>query len=143
MVNFGASADDTVVVGMYTSRSDAEVAKARLADYGIDALIVADNTHLSFQLTEGVRLRVFEDEAEEAREILAQTSESSGQSSSANLTGLEEDATVEGVSNGVDRVGEDNLTLASGSWIEATAWTYVAAFLLMVAIILTGLLVAL
>jgi hypothetical protein len=90
-----------------------------------------------------VRLRVFEDEAEEAREILAQTSESSGQSSSANLTGLEEDATVEGVSNGVDRVGEDNLTLASGSWIEATAWTYVAAFLLMVAIILTGLLVAL
>ena len=36
-----------------------------------------------------------------------------------------------------------NLAFGSGGFVQATAWTYVAAFLLMVAIILTGLLIGL
>ncbi|MFB6230717.1 MAG: hypothetical protein ABEL04_06120 [Salinibacter sp.] len=35
----------------------------------------------------------------------------------------------------------ENLTFGSGEFVQATAWTYVAAFLLMVAIILTSLLI--
>jgi len=141
MMESRTSTDETVVVGVYTNRPDAEVAKAWLAEHGIYALIVADNTHSSFQFTEGVRLRVFEQEAEHAQEILSQASESPRDPASSNVTALEEGAAMEGVGDGDEHVDEENLTMASGSWVGATAWTYVAAFVLMVAIILTGLLV--
>ncbi|MCS3678333.1 hypothetical protein GGP72_002264 [Salinibacter ruber] len=38
---------------------------------------------------------------------------------------------------------QGELTFGSGGLVQATAWAYVAAFLFMVAIILTGLLVGL
>lgn len=37
----------------------------------------------------------------------------------------------------------EKLTFGSGGFVQATAWTYVATFLFMVSIILTGLLIRL
>jgi hypothetical protein len=127
------SADETTVLGTYSNRSDAEVAKARLADREIDAVIVADDVHPPFQLTEGVELRVLEGEAERARQVLS--AETAG--------AVEGETSMETPSGSAQKGGARGLTFGRNGFVQATAWTYVAAFLLMVAIILTGLLVGL
>ena len=64
------SAEETTILATYSNRQDAEVAKARLAEREIDALIVADDVHPPFQLTEGVELRVLEGVADRAQRVL-------------------------------------------------------------------------
>ncbi|MCS3669200.1 2-phospho-L-lactate transferase/gluconeogenesis factor (CofD/UPF0052 family) [Salinibacter ruber] len=126
------SAEETPILATYSNRQDAEVAKARLADREIDAFIVADDVHPPFQLTEGVELRVLEVEADRARHVLEEKTEVSPDSV----------ISTEMPSESVQEE-QSELTFGSGGLVQATAWTYVAAFLLMVAIILTGLLVGL
>jgi hypothetical protein len=111
-----ASTDATVVVATYTSRPDAEMDKARLAEQGIDALIQADDVHSSLQYTEGVKLRVFESRADEAREVL---------------------------SEGASEPSGEEVTKAQSGWPQVTAGAFLAAFLLMVAVIVIGLLAGL
>jgi len=127
------SAEKTAVLATYSNRQDAEVAKARLAEHEIEAPIVADDVHPPFQLTEGVELRVLEGMADRARRILA-----------------EEASVPVGEEIGAERPSEfaqpeqrASLTFGGGGLVQATVWTYVAAFLLMVAIILAGLLISL
>jgi hypothetical protein len=110
------STDATVVVATYTSRPDAEMDKARLAEEGIDALIQADDVHSSLQYTEGVKLRVFESRAEEAREVLS-----------------------EGASDPAD----EEVSESESGWPQVTAGVFLAAFLLMVAVIVIGLMAGL
>ena len=62
--------EETAILATYSNRQDAKVAKARLAERGIDALIVADDVHPPFQLTDGVELRVLEGVADRARRVL-------------------------------------------------------------------------
>jgi 2-phospho-L-lactate transferase/gluconeogenesis factor (CofD/UPF0052 family) len=126
------SAEETPILATYSNRQDAEVAKARLADREIDAFIVADDVHPPFQLTEGVELRVLEVEADRARHVLEEKTEVSPDSV----------ISTEMPSESVQEE-QSELTFGSGGLVQATAWTYVAAFLLMVAIILPGLLVGL
>jgi hypothetical protein len=126
------SAEETPILATYSNRQDAEVAKARLADREIDAFIVADDVHPPFQLTEGVELHVLVGEADRARHVLEEKTEvSPGQ-------GISTEMPSESVQE-----EQSELTFGSGGLVQATAWTYVAAFLLMVAIILPGLLVGL
>jgi len=127
------SAQDTAILATYSNRQDAEVAKSRLAERQIDALIVADDVHPPFQLTEGVELCVLEGAAERARRVLEE--ETSGS--------VEGGSGTEMSSEPIQQERSANLTFGSGGLVQATAGTYVAAFLLMVAIILTGLLVGL
>ncbi|PQJ26778.1 hypothetical protein BSZ35_17740 [Salinibacter sp. 10B] len=126
------SAEETTILATYSNRQDAEVAKARLAEREIDAFIVADDVHPPFQLTEGVKLRVLEGEADRAHHVLEEKTEVSP----------EYGVTTEMPSESVQEE-QSELTFGSGGLVQATAWTYVAAFLFMVAIILTGLLVGL
>ncbi|MCS4048855.1 hypothetical protein [Salinibacter ruber] len=126
------SAEETPILATYSNRQDAEVAKARLADREIDAFIVADDVHPPFQLTEGVELRVLKEEADRARHVLEEKTEVSPE------YGISTEMPSESVQE-----EQSELTFGSGGLVQATAWTYVAAFLFMVAIILTGLLVGL
>lgn len=126
------SAEETPILATYSNRQDAEVAKARLADREIDAFIVADDVHPPFQLTEGVELRVLDGEADRARHVLEEKTEVSPE------YGISTEMPSESVQE-----EQSELTFGSGGVVQATAWTYVAAFLFMVAIILTGLLVGL
>ena len=62
--------DDLVTVHVYATRSDAEIAKAKLAGEGIDALVMADDEgglNPGFYAMYGVRLVVREDQLESAR----------------------------------------------------------------------------
>ncbi len=127
------SAEETAILATYSNRQDAEVAKARLAEREIDALIVADDVHPPFQLTEGVELRVLEGVAHRAQRVLE---EEMGVS-------VEDEVTAEMPAESAQQGQSAGLTFGSGGLVQATAWTYVAAFLLMVAIILTGLLIGL
>jgi len=127
------SAEETAILATYSNRQDAEVAKARLAEREIDALIVADDVHPPFQLTEGVELRALEGGADRARRVL------DGETS----VSVEDEAAAGMPSESAQQEQSANLTFGSGGLVQATAWTYVAAFLLMVAIILTGLLIGL
>jgi hypothetical protein len=126
------SAEETTILATYSNRQDAEVAKARLAEREIDAFIVADDIHPPFQLTEGVELRVLEGEADRARHVLEEKTEVSPE------YGISTEMPSESVQE-----EQSELTFGSGGLVQATAWTYVAAFLFMVAIILSGLLVGL
>ncbi|MCS3703733.1 hypothetical protein [Salinibacter ruber] len=126
------SAEETPILATYSNRQDAEVAKARLADREIDAFIVADDVHPPFQLTEGVELRVLKEEADQARHVLEEKTEVSPE------YGISTEMPSESVQE-----EQSELTFGSGGLVQATAWSYVAAFLFMVAIILTGLLVGL
>ena len=127
------SAAETALLATFSNRQDAEVAKARLADHEIDALVVADDVHPPFQRTKGVELRVLEKQADQARRVRgAKTSVSATGGTGAEM--LPESARQE------ERA---TLTFGGGGLVQATAWTYVAVFFLMVAIILTGLLVGL
>jgi len=127
------SAEETTILATYPNRQDAEVAKARLAAREIDALIVADDVHPPFQLTEGVELRVFEGVENRARRVLKEETSVS----------IENGIRSEMPSESAQQEQSANLTFGSGRLMQTTAWTYVAAFLLMVAIILTGLLLGL
>lgn len=115
------SDEDTVIAATYSNRQDAEIAKARLAEHEIESLIIADDTHPSFQLTEGVKLCVLEGVGDQASRILEE----------------------QGLFGENEQADEEEWADAPGGWVQATAWTYVAAFVLMVALILTGLLVGL
>jgi hypothetical protein len=126
------SAEETTILATYSNRQDAEVDKARLAEREIDAFIVADDVHPPFQLTEGVELRVLEGEADRARHVLKEKTEVSSE------YGISTEIPSESAQE-----EQSKLTFGSGGLVQATAWTYVAAFLFMVAIILTGLLVGL
>jgi hypothetical protein len=96
-----------------------------LEDHDIAALVTADDVHPPLQMTEGVKLRVLDREAEQALAIL--------------------DVDAEAVpAQGDEEVRSDNetdadLTFSGGRLVQATAWTYVAVFMLMVAVILAGL----
>ena len=61
-----------IEVGVYPSRSDAELAQAVLAGSGIPSVLVADDAGgaYPFDLTGGARLLVDEADAEEAGAIL-------------------------------------------------------------------------
>jgi hypothetical protein len=126
------SAEETTILATYSNRQDAEVDKARLAEREIDAFIVADDVHPPFQLTEGVELRVLEGEADRAHHVLEEKREA------ALRSGISTEMPSESAQQ-----EQGELTFGRGGLVQATAWTYVAAFLLMVAIILTGLLVGL
>jgi hypothetical protein len=126
------SAEETTILATYSNRQDAEVDKARLAEREIDAFIVADDVHPPFQLTEGVELRVLEGEADRAHHVLEEKMEVALKSGIS--TEMPSESTQE---------EQSELTFGSGGLVQATAWTYVAAFLFMVVIILTGLLVGL
>lgn len=126
------STQETEIVATYPSRQDAEVAKARLEERAVEAVIVADDVHPPLQLTEGVKLRVLEGMVDRARRILAERS----------ATADGETGTF-GSSKDAHEEESPNLTFGAGGFVQATAWTYVAAFLFMVAIILTGLLIGL
>ena len=123
----------------YSNRQDAEVAKARLAKSGIDALIVADDVCPPFQLTEGARLRVLKGVADRAHRVLAEDTSVS----------VEGEVTEEMHSKSTPEKQSASLTFGSGGLVQAAAWKYVAAwtcvaaFLFMVAIILTSLLAGL
>jgi hypothetical protein len=127
------SVEETAILATYSNRQDAEIAKARLAEREIDALIVADDVHPQFQLTEGVELRVLEGVADRAQRVLEEETSAS----------VVDEVPVELPSESARQEQSPNLTFGSGGFVQATAWTYVAAFFLMVAIILTGLLVGL
>jgi hypothetical protein len=127
------SAEDTTILATSSNRQDAEVAKARLADREIDALIVADDVHPPFPLTEGVELRVLDREADRTRRVLEEELSVS----------VEDEIGAETRPEPVQQERSASLTLGSGGLVQATAWTYVAAFPLMVVIILTGLFVGL
>jgi hypothetical protein len=126
------SVEKTTILATYSNRADAEVIKARLADREIDAMIVADDVHPSFQLTEGVKLRVMDREVDRARHILAEETDVSAK----RKVGAEKS------SESVQQDYDGDFTGDAGV-VQATAWMYIAAFFLMVAIILTGLFVGL
>ena len=62
-----------VDVGTYRTRSDAELAQARLASAGISSVVVADDAGgaYPFDLTGGAHLRVDEADAEDAAAVLS------------------------------------------------------------------------
>ncbi|PEN12713.1 hypothetical protein CRI94_11840 [Longibacter salinarum] len=122
--------EKTTVVSTFSNRQDAEIARARLAEYEIDAMIVADDVHPPFQLTEGAKLLVLDQEVDRARHVLEETSMSVDQdvASDRSARSTEESA---------------NLTFGLDGFVQATAGTYLTVFVLMVAMILTGLLVGL
>ena len=126
------SMEETILLATYANRTDAAVAQARLAERAIDAVIVADDVHPPFQLTEGVELRVLEGTAGRARGVL---DEASG--------AAEVGRGAERPTESADEEHRASLTLGGGGLVQATSWAYVAAFLLMVTIILIGLLVGL
>jgi len=113
--------EDTVIAATYANRQDAEIAKTRLAEHDIEALIVADDTHPSFQFTEGVKLHVLESKIARASRILKTANVSVGEAQADDEDGIS----------------------SHGAWVQATAWTYVATFVVMVALVLTGLFVGL
>jgi hypothetical protein len=68
----------TVEVGRYVTRSDAELAQAALAAEGISAAVSADDAGgaYPFDLSGGARLLVSEADAEWARAVLGDSSDS-------------------------------------------------------------------
>jgi hypothetical protein len=66
---------ERVRVGRFGSRAEAQVARAMLSEHGIEATIVVDDVaglHPELSLaTGGLSLEVLPDDAEEARELLA------------------------------------------------------------------------
>ena len=94
---------------------------------------MADDVHPPLQLTAGVELRVLEGEADRPRRILKEEASVS----------VEAGISAEMSPEAAQREQSAHLAFGSGGLVQATAWTYVAAFLLMVTIILTGLLASL
>lgn len=61
-----ASSEETAVVARYLRRHDAEIARSYLQDNGIDAVVVADDVHVSLQSRKGARLVVIQRQAQRA-----------------------------------------------------------------------------
>lgn len=130
MMSRNLSTDETTIVATYSSRQDADIAKTQLEEHEIPSFVVADDVHPPFQVTEGVELRVLNDEAEAARKILAVDGDAAAGTDGRRLppdTGDADEA--------------EDLTFSPGGFVQATAWAYVAAFLLMVTVIIMGLLI--
>lgn len=66
------SRKETVVIAIYTQRHDAEIAKSYLEDRGISSFIIADDVHVSLQLTDGVKLVAMQHQAEKAVDALSE-----------------------------------------------------------------------
>jgi hypothetical protein len=68
--------EETTQVAAFNTRIEADVAAARLADAGIESIIIADNLGGMFplmqMLTGGFKIRVLIDDAELAEEVLAE-----------------------------------------------------------------------
>jgi len=67
--------DRLVKVGQFPSYIEAELARQRLEDFGIKALVSGDNaanTYAGILAVEGPVIEVFESQAEQARQILAE-----------------------------------------------------------------------
>ena len=66
---------ERVRVGRFSSRAEAQVARAMLSEHGIEATVVVDDVaglHPELSLaTGGLSLEVIPDDADEARELLA------------------------------------------------------------------------
>lgn len=122
------SISETTVVATYASRQDAEIAKTQLADHDILALITADDVHPPLQMTEGVKLRVLDHKAEQALNIL-----------DVDAKPVPADSGMEMPDAEMHSDDEADLAFSRNGFVQATAWTYVAAFLLMVAVIVAGL----
>lgn len=105
---------DTAVLATYPSRHQADVAASVLVDRGIDAHVVADDVHPPLQMTEGARLVVMADTAEEAAAILRDNSDR-------HWMPAEDDTSTPGA-------------------VRATAWTYLMVFALIVVVVAAGLL---
>lgn len=125
------SADGTTTIATYSSRHDAEVAKGYLESQGIDSLVIADDVHPPFQLTEGVQLRVLDSVAARAREAL--TDEAIPSTEEAVGTGTPPE------SGGREPTGD--LTFSLGGFVQTTAWMYIATFAVVVVLIILGLLI--
>lgn len=119
------SINETTVVATYSNRQDAEIAKGQLGDHNITALITADDVHPPLQMAEGVTLRVLDHEAAQALDILGVDAKPVPAGLGAEMHANDDE--------------EPNLTFSRNGFVQTTAWTYVAAFLLMVAIIVAGL----
>ena len=66
----GVSPEDLVAIVVYTTRSDAEIARAKLVGEGIEAMVMADDEgglNPGFYATYGVRVLVRADQSEAAR----------------------------------------------------------------------------
>ncbi len=118
------SSEETAVVATYTNRHDAEVAKSFLEDQGIASFVVADDVHPPIQLTEGVRLFVMSEEAQNAR-IALEDAKMVG-----DLAPEEDDVSPR----------SDDVDVEVSRPARLTAWLYVAGFLLIVVAIIAGLL---
>jgi hypothetical protein len=76
---------ERVRVGRFSSRAEAQVARAMLSEHGIEATVVVDDVaglHPELSLaTGGLSLEVIPDDADEARELLADVPRGDGEPS--------------------------------------------------------------
>ena len=61
---------DLVTVARFENREEAEIARAALAEAGIEAMVSADDVGGMVHLTNGVEVKVMEEKAEEAKAII-------------------------------------------------------------------------
>ena len=115
------SSEETTVIATYSNRHDAEVAKGLLQEWDITSLVIADDVHPPFQLTEGVKLLVLSSKAQDAHEALNEE---------AMLL------TDEEVRRGENR--NDQSSRAT----RIIAWAYIAAVVLVIGVIVFGLLLS-
>ena len=119
MITKDLSSEKTTVVATYSNRHNAEVAKGLLQDRNLASFVVADDVHPPLQLTEGVRLLVLDSKVQEAHEVL-------------------DDAAMLPTSEEVRR--EQSEDGQSSRMTRITAWTYIAAVVLVTGAIVLGLL---
>jgi hypothetical protein len=125
------STDETTVVATYSNRQNAEIARTQLEKQEISSFVVADDVHPPLQLTEGVELRVLDREVEQAHKILTIDGDTAVKTDSREMPSETDEAEKTG-----------GLMFSDGGFVQATAWIYVAAFLLMVTVIIMGLLIS-
>lgn len=116
----------TSLIATFPTRRHAEQAKDRLDRHGIRAMVTADDAggvHLDLQHVHGVCLRVLENDAHAACQILGDT----------HLLPRNE-ATGGGTSD------DASLLFSKARWAEATSRAALVLFVVMVAIIVGGLL---
>lgn len=105
------STEETAVLATYSNRQDAEVAKARLTEREIDAVVVADDVHPSFQPTEGLELRVLGEVVDRARCVLEEETSVS----------VQEETSAEMPTESAQQEQRAELTFGSGGLVQATA----------------------
>lgn len=111
------STEETVVVAAYPSRHDAEMARDLLGDHGIKAFVAADDVHPPLQMTEGARLLVMAADAWTAHEVL-------------------DDAEMLPPTAGA--LDDDDVVGMESKPISLTAWLFIAAFVLVLALVAIG-----